>query len=289
MRCSIMRDVIVIGSGIIGATVARLLNLRGVKDVLVLDDRRPMGGTAPSGGHLNTAWFKGMPKAEYEPAMGVLDDCWGLIEETYQCRPSMKTTTMRRVDIDAVMASPFTRERVTAVRGEGTARPEVDTERGNLFRDTLKARHVVIAAGVWASEFVPGLTIKAKRGVSFRVNGLLRRKFIASWAPYKQIVAHRQTKDVIWIGDGSAIAAENWTLTRTAECLARCLAELGTPDAGLRATSLGDRPYAAPENKGEPCLYRKLGPAVYLATGAGKLGTIAAGWVAGKIAGEICG
>src|SRR6266403_1777366 len=79
---AVVRDVIVVGAGIIGATVSKALADQG-RDVLTLDDGRPLSGTGPSGGHLKSSWFGGMEKEEWEPAMELLNETWGLIEEEF--------------------------------------------------------------------------------------------------------------------------------------------------------------------------------------------------------------
>jgi glycine/D-amino acid oxidase-like deaminating enzyme len=83
-----MKDVIVVGAGIVGATVAKAFQAAG-QDVLLIDSREPMAGTRPSGGHLKPSWLGGMKKAEYEPAMKLLDDIWGLEEAEFTIRPSL--------------------------------------------------------------------------------------------------------------------------------------------------------------------------------------------------------
>jgi glycine/D-amino acid oxidase-like deaminating enzyme len=280
-------DAIIIGAGIIGTTLAKALQDKG-SEVMLLDDGRPMGGTPPSGGHLKPSWFSGMGKALYEPAMKLLDEVWGLEESSFTIRPTWIKATVYRVDTDKVVSWPKTIGKVTAIKCLHNY-PIVEYTVGQTICES-RARLLVIAAGVWCAELVPELKglITPKRGVSFRVAGVLKSPFIKPWAPYKQVVAHQQGEREIWVGDGTAVLDGNWDADRTAACRVRCLDGLrGFVTDKAEGTNIlkelnGLRPYTPAEGK-EPCLLKRLGPRAWVATGAGKLGTIAAGWVARRI------
>lgn len=271
-------DVVVVGGGIIGATIAKNLTDNGIKTTLI-DDGRSMGGTAASGGHLKPSWMGGMKKQDYEPAMELLDSVWGLKEEEFTVRPTNLKTTVWRVDTDVVLKyyktiatvqKVFPGPRPTVVYAKPPATDLI----------SIKPKLVIIAAGVWCKEFASQLDIKSKQGISFRMRGVLKAPFIKPWAPYKQVVAHQQGVQEIWVGDGTAILEHKWKESRNAECLERCKRALAVPSAPIRSIT-GLRPYC--ETHGKPCLFMPVGPNVYVATGAGKMGTIAAGWVAGEV------
>lgn len=274
-----VRDAIVVGCGIIGSTVAKALVDRGL-DVLVLDDRRSEAGTPPSGGHLKPSWFGGMPKEQYMPAMELLDKTWGLLEERFVVRPTPITTTVYRVDTDLVMAYPFTRGTVLRLTNlTGNAPGVVYGVPGG--EATERASMLVIATGTWAGELAECPKVTAKRGVSFRYATTLDRPFVKPWAPYKQVVAHQQSPGEVWVGDGSALLERSWTEQRTEDCARRCRAALKLgPEVVPTKTLHGLRPYCDSDG---PCLLKRLGPSAWLATGAGKSGTIAAGWVARRV------
>ena len=280
-----MRDVIVIGCGIVGATISLALRRRGL-DVLTLDDGRPMAGTPASGGHLKPSWFKGMSKTDYEPAMALLDEVWGLKQEEFTVRPLGIPASVYRVDTDLVTATLRTVAKVTRLEHLDNC-PEVIWDGGEE-----RARCLILAAGVWVGELLGEALapdVVAKQGVSFRLKHRLDRPFIRPWAPYKQVVAHQQGPEEVWVGDGSALLTRSWTPDRTETCASRCLAAVGVPRKRIIRTVHGLRPYCAPEATGEPCLLRKVGPQAWVATGAGKLGTIAAGWAAGRVLRELLG
>ena len=250
-----MEDFIVIGGGIMGATIGLALRKQGRKG-LIIDDGRKMAGTRPSGGHLKPSWFSGMKKEDYEPAMELLNNVWGLDESEFKIRPSGLTTTVYRVDTDQVVSIKKTIGKVTGLDSLDKY-PIV-----RVGEERYRCRWLVIA------------------GVSFSFTGTVE-PFIKLWAPYKQIVAHQQSKDRIWVGDGTAILSKNWTKEREIQCRKRCAKPLGVGNK-LKKITTGLRPYVK-KTDGQPCLLKRPYPQVWIATGASKLGTLAAGWAARRI------
>ncbi len=278
-----MKDAIVIGGGIIGATVANRLAVTCPNGVMLVDDLRLNSGTVPSGGHLKPSWFGGMPKTEYEPAMELLADAWGLEESRFRLRPTDRYEIVFRVDTDVVVRfteNLATRCTATAVKNlEGF--PEVTLSDGR----TERTRLLLLATGAWAADLLPDVKVVRKQGVSFRIKGAVAEPFIKPWAPYKQVVVHQQSPDELWAGDGTAVYPENWKDERTKKCRHRCLVAIGGGE--VVRTDIGYRPYAKGQFLTDPCLLQRLGPRAWLATGAGKSGTIAAGWAAVRILREL--
>lgn len=275
-----MRDIIIVGSGIIGATVSAVLRKQGM-DVLTLDDRRLLAGTTPSGGHLKPSWFGGMKKTDYEPAMELLDSTWELLAEEFKLWPTWVKTTVYRVNTDKVLLAPYTFATVQKIEHLDNY-PVV-----RYLGGEERCRLLLVAAGAWCNQLLPQFNITAKRGVSYRFRKTLEEPFIKPWAPYKQIVAHQQSAEEVWVGDGTAILDKNWTDLIARKCLGRCRSALGLGrDLPLR-TLEGLRPYTT--NNGDPCLFTSVGPRAWIATGAGKMGTIAAGWVARRLLRMVAG
>ena len=274
-----MKELTVIGAGILGATVAKYFREKGV-DVLLIDAGLPMNGTAPSGGHLKPSWFGSMSKEEYQPSMELLNDVWGLDETQFTVWPGLMSTTVFRVDTDQVKAYPYMKDTVRSIDLKDKF-PIVRTTKKNF-----QTKNLVICTGHWADQLFPHLKIQAKQGVSFRFKGVLKKSFIKPWAPYKQVVAHQQDIKEIWVGDGSAILEKNWTEERTAQCLERCTRGL-SPNHSLIRSITGIRPYCDSVSKVDPCFYKKMGRNTWLATGAGKSGTISAGWVLKNLIEEL--
>lgn len=269
-----MYDAIVVGGGIIGSTITLALRKSRAK-VLLLDDGRPMAGTGPSGGHLKPSWFASMQKEESESAMELLDDVWGLIERKFTIWPKQIQETVWRVDTDKVVSIPKTKAKASKIK-TSEEHPVVYCTDGSEYQGRL----LVLATGCWIGELAKAIKATPKQGVSFRLSGQIS-PFIKPWAPYKQIVAHQQGPQEIWIGDGSALLHANWTQVRTKQCLDRCQEALPAP-LPLLKTKLGLRPYCK-KNGSDPCLMESIGPRTWAVTGAGKLGTIAAGFAARKL------
>lgn len=283
-----MWDAIVIGAGIIGTTVTAKLRAEG-REVLLLDDARPGSGTGASGGHLRPSWFGSMKSEAWEPAMSTLDEIWTLHKDLFHVKTTGELVEVFRVDTDKVMEYPRTISRVNAVEQLWNF-PIVHHGEGQSDR----CRLLVVSAGVWCNEIdeslMGGHAIKSKHGVSFRFKAQIPSPYIQPWAPYKQIVAHQQTPSEIWIGDGMAILSQNWSKDKTKACLDRCLATL--PDTMVPQHPriiLGARPYSVPLAPDQPCYLKRVHPRCWVATGAGKSGTIAAGFVANRIAGQTSG
>lgn len=277
-----LKDVVVIGCGIIGATVTQALRKAG-QEVICIDSKKTDAGTPPSGGHLKPSWFGGMSKADSEASMKTLDDVWGLIEEKFWLWPRISNvkTTVYRVDTDVVVQTPSMLSEVKAIDLTGSF-PRIKHSSGEFL-----ARNLIVAAGVWCRELLPDIELQCKRGVSFRFTGNVGKPTIKPWAPYKQIVSHQQNENEIWVGDGSALLDKNWTPTRTSECLDRCQTFLGPKHELVRHVT-GLRPYSMHrEDKSKPCLLRQVHKRCWVATGAGKMGTIAAGWVWNQIGPEL--
>lgn len=322
-------DAIVVGCGIMGSTVTKALRARKL-NVLALDSHEDKAGTPASGGHMKLEW-SGMDTAEFINALALLSDVWGVWRDHYTTQPLgeatdiLRTTTVHRVDIDAVVKyrqdncaigyvhellnlhtnKPAVRYAHTRLDGTGLEVPPWNS----IWSHKAECRLLVLCTGVWANSCLHGIrppeldTLQAKQGISFRWEGKLREGgFIQPWAPYKQIVGHQQSltspsmpkaRNTIWVGDGTAILENNWTKDRNSECLVRCREALTLKVEAMEHNpfrhNIGLRPYVKlPKADGKaPCLFRKLAPAVWLATGAGKNGTIAAGWVTNKLLQEL--
>lgn len=270
-----MRDVIVVGGGIMGMTIGLALRKLG-RDVTIYDTNHLLSGTRPSGGHIKPSWLRGMPTEDYDHAMEALHSVWEVKSEEFTVRPVGVKTTVYRVDTDVVMATPRTLGEVTGLSEVTSLAPIV-----HVGGQEERCRLLVVAAGHWCRELLEDYCppIAGKAGVSFRFQGS-QHPFIKPWAPYKQIVCHRQTATTMWIGDGTAVLRENWTEDRTTRCEARCRLALKTQQKPI-ASYLGVRPYC--QTGKDPCLLQQIGKRTWLATGAGKLGTIAAGWAAWRI------
>lgn len=272
----VIEDAIVIGGGIIGATVTKALRDQG-RSVTLFDDAQPMAATKASGGHMKPSWFPKELAAEQDQALQLLAETWSVKEEQFMVYPEEKIETLYRVDTEQVIQLEKVRERVGAIDSWNNY-PSVTTTAGT----ELRCRLLVIAAGIWTTQLLSQrdqFDIKGRQGISYKFSGSIDMNFIIPWAPYKQVVAHQQSANEVWIGDGTAIKPENWNEQRSQQCYNRCANHV----IGLeyRQSVMGIRPYAQVAEM--PCYFKQLFPRVYVVTGTGKSGTICAGWAARRI------
>jgi len=268
----------IVGGGVFGRVAAAALWEKGCK-VTIFDDQRKYSGTSASAFLMKPSWFSGMGKEAYEPALELLDRIYGLQKIHFRIGP-VKTYAYR-VNKDSVMQRDYHPH--MSISEEVTS---VSTGKVVLFnQQVFNFDAVIVAAGIWSSRFfeIPGLI--GKTGVSFEWKSRIKHSFIRPWAPYKQIVVFNVPDgDKVWGGDGSAILQKNWTEQREQECLERVSSAAGlNPDEAEYHT--GVRPFVSKSSA--PCLLEKRGKNLYLLTGGGKNGTIAAGWAAHKLVKEL--
>lgn len=277
-------DAIVVGGGIFGRTIALALFTQG-RDVLVVDDKRPDSGSAPSGCLMKPSWFSSLGRDVYDPSLELLDSLFGVEELSFKVRPSGVETKAFHVPAKKILCCHGYPEMLGTVRG--ISKGIVHVTQGMLRQEHyLEAPLVVVAAGVWCSELMKVDGLVGKKGVSFRWGGSCRENLINVWAPYKQLVVFQEQEDQVWGGDGAAILPKNWTNHRQWEAMNRVMKaakvkgwpELGPPNS--TETITGIRPYI-PGVK--PCLLEERAPGLWLCTGGAKNGTIAAGWAASEL------
>ena len=281
-----MRDAIIVGGGIIGSTLAKVLRKRKLGDVLLLDCSKEFGGTTPSGSHLNPSWFGKVPKTKCDGALQMLDEAWGLMSVPFTSVDEKKgngRTTVHRVDTDVVM-------REKRVRGEVIALDHLKNHPQVTYlldgeKVVERCRLLLVAAGAWTPHLLHYVKLVVKQGVSFRLRGKCE-PFLKPWRPYHQIVSHQQGENELWVGDGTAVIPANWKQQRTDDCFKRCREAVmfmkGSVARTPEKTLVGWRPYAEhPEE--QPCHFERLGPRAWVATGSGKSGTLSAGYVTKEI------
>jgi glycine/D-amino acid oxidase-like deaminating enzyme len=281
-------DVIVIGAGIIGATITRALRNAG-RYVTLIDDRRPNSGTYASGGHVNPDWVK-MSSDDKTAALTLLDETWGLIKEEYllEKEGGSSRVTMYRVDTDKVLEETILPGTVTSIGQQDTYYPIIWYTCG-FPSMPHRCKDLIVCAGIWCDQLIPDLELIPKQGISFRFNGTLDTPFIKPWAPYKQIIAHQQSEGQIWAGDGTAILPVNWTTQRSIKCRDRCheAVKRHDPFSYVASNRIGIRPYTKAKLGKDPCLYKQIGPHAWVVTGGGKSSTIAAGWATRRLLDEL--
>lgn len=287
-------EVIVIGNGVMGSTIASWLRLKG-REVLTLDDGRPESGTSASGGLIKPSKLNGLTPVEEAEVRGVLDPLFGLTREVFTIRPSfdLVKTEIWRINMDRVRTAPSTKFKVTEIKRGEAGEDSIVLGEGAEGPEEHRCGILILAAGYWCMELLPEIfppgSLTAKKGVSFRFKGKIDRPFVKMWAPYKQVTVHNtdyMDEKVIWAGDGTGLKLENWREGIEAECLVRIRKEFPDGEAMIPfAETPGLRPFH--KDKDRPCFVKEAYPRVWVATGAGKFGGISAAWAARKIEREL--
>lgn len=284
-------DVIVVGGGIFGQTIAGLLHRRG-QVVRVLDDGRPHSGSWPSACLMKPSWLTAISTANQDRSYEVLDNLFGVHELRFKVGP-FKLDTVRWCDPAKIRQGvPVLKAEVKRVAGFGET-AIVDALIDQRFV-TLTARKVVVAAGSWTHHLVPGCPpVEAKVGAACLWDGQhIENNIIDAWAPYRQLVAFNMVGvegRKVWAGDGTAVKPGSWTAVREQEIMARCAKKTGLPldaEEGFEFR-IGRRPYLDKRIMyGRPC-YVANHDGIWVATGGAKNGTIAAGWAAAELAEKL--
>jgi glycine/D-amino acid oxidase-like deaminating enzyme len=275
-------DVLVIGAGIFGATIARGLARRGLT-VRVFDDGRPLSGSAASGCLMKPSWYSSLDPEVYRSAMAELETAYGVQDITLKLWPSKRGVAVKWVPrekflrLDDLDLQPF---RVTGVEGLTVTLEENEVVEARLA--------VVVAAGYWARDLLGefGARIQGKAGTAvFWDNHELPAGFIRPWAPYKQMVAFQEGPGKVWAGDGTAILYERWDEKYPKKTVSR-LAKATRLRAGEARSLVGIRPFVRGV---KPCLLEEVTPGLWVATGGAKSGTLGAGWAAAELGRRLAG
>jgi glycine/D-amino acid oxidase-like deaminating enzyme len=258
-------DFIVIGTGLFGCMAARRLRRAGA-DVLLIGERRDDSASPAAGCVIRPSWLSSMSREDIDTGMGVLADMYDLKPITFSVLG--KSVACHRVEPSEILSEPQVNGCVLEIKDNTTI---VLYPQQPCVAISAK-RCIIVAAGIWTGDLMPGLVVKGRYGWSHR-SAPVQAPSIHVWAPYRQIVAYNMDDGNSWVGDGQAVIAKSANVARRAASVFRC----GRIAPGIYRTTRGARPYA--DTQGEPCLIERRGSVVAL-TGGGKNGTIAAAWAA---------
>lgn len=216
---------------------------------------------------MKPSWLSKMGKANVDKSFAVLDRLYGL--KTVELWVGPVKVAAQWVNPDVVMADGPDRQFGKVIEvGSGYVKL---SEPGHF---TLRARHVIVAAGAWTSHLIPSVKVVGKVGVSVRLDQPPADNRIDPWAPYKQLVRFA-AEGFAWAGDGTAILDKNWTPDRLQQSANRIF-----KFAGLGEVREGIRPYV---DTPDPAALEEVLPGLWSLTGGGKNGTAAAGWAAAQL------
>lgn len=277
-----MFDVVIVGGGLFGQIIGKAMEDQG-RNVVILDAKMSGAGSKPAACLMKSSWFSGLGKEVYEPSLELLDRLYGVEDLQFALKPfkilgKVGTGTVHWIRPSKILVEKnITEATVVGIAGS-TVHYVIPGDK--TVREII-GRLVVVAAGVWTERLLGerGYVQQAQKGMAFLYpHRKIKEPFIRPWAPYRQLVAFNRG-DGLWVSDGTAIKAENWTKDRETAALQRCKDHIGPGDREpIMLTGL--RPYA----KGhKPCLLEMVQPGLWVASGGAKNGTLAAGWCAHEL------
>lgn len=256
-----MLDLIVVGGGMAGCIAARVAQQRGMK-VLVLDDDRPFSGTKAAAGLFKPSWFSLFNKEQYAGAVELLSGITQVKKIPFET--AVSTVQVGWVNLARLLyGTGIDRKlhRVTRVRSDA-----VDLANGGTYR----AKHVVVANGAWLRELLPSLPpVDPLVGVSLRYRGVFTEPRLKLYRPYKQAIVFQISEGVTWFGDGSTYNREKFSAANVEDTRKRAKALFGLPPPRALVT-VGWRP----KLKTHPAGLLECVDGVWALNGGGKNGAL---------------
>lgn len=265
-------DLLVVGAGLFGSVIGRYAQRLGLK-VRWVDSADPRSASKASAGLFKPEWLTAMSKERMGQAMLVLQSLAQLDHVELE-------TPVKKLVLQCIPPSRLLVKDPKLVT-HGVANLVASSDTGGqvhlLGGEVLEAKYVVVAAGVGVNDIVgTKVNVTAKAGVAFtwkRTPKDVNRFDV--WAPYKQTMVFERDPGVMWGGDGTALKPESLTEQRAGESALRVgkLAQwnkLGVVPQRM----VGYRPFVEGHKGG---LLLQVQPNVWVATGGGKIGTVAAG------------
>jgi glycine/D-amino acid oxidase-like deaminating enzyme len=242
---------LIVGAGLFGSQAAAYARSKGY-EALVFDPGLDGAASAAAAGLFKEEWAGRKLREHYRDALPVLDRLYG-IRHVQLADDEGKNHALLCVPPTLILEATPIRQRVTAV-GDGWLEAAGRRYEGWVY----------IAAGVWSSEFLPGLSVVAKAGSSF-VFEHERPGRIRILESRRQAVAFVRDAGTTFFSDGTA--ERDYCADHEIQSLARA------GGLGLTASPMlryhGMRPYAP----GGP-FFQKIASHTWLATGGRKMGTI---------------
>lgn len=250
-KLTVMPTLFVVGGGLFGSQAAAYARKKGI-EAIVFDSGQPGAASPAAAGLFKESWAGKKLQPYFAQGLQILDRLYGIrnvsLLDDAGCPESFLF-----VPPTVILETAPLRQRVTAV-GDGWLEAAGKRYEGSVY----------IAAGIWSSQFLPGLNVYGKAGSSFAFAGE-RPGRIHPLTHGRQAIAFVRDAGSTHFGDGTAerdFRAEHDQLT-----LANAAA-LGLTDAPVQRY-WGWRPYTP----GGP-VFQKIGNRTWLATGGRKMGTI---------------
>lgn len=256
-----MARINIVGAGVMGTVIGHALLAHG-HDVTWFDDAREGRATPASAGIVHPKWTGAFDRTELQAGLQLLRESWHTTMVPFYQPKNGQT-------VKALCLSP-----TALIVPEDRLRRERVEKVGNRYVMAHGTTHVgitVVTAGAWCNELLHNLIprVDPMAGTAFLVRGVAKRPLIQEWAPYKQMMLFQQGPERVWLGDGTAIKAPNYTVEREQESLTRLRdwARLRGPAQAVR----GFRPVVRGSKAG---LYQQTHSHAWVCSGGGKNSTV---------------
>lgn len=263
-----MERVIVVGAGLFGSIISKALQEQSKKDVVIIDAEYANAGSAPAACLMKPGWMAGLGAAGVE-GMDMLRRLYAVRELEFKVAGPLRAKVYWVPPYEILSAAHINDRVLTA--GDGW----VATANNGVLQGT-----VILCAGVWTPELVPGIAVQPKWGASHYYVGEVDPQ-IRVWAPYKQAVTFNIRHNSVWFGDGTSV--NKWDSKYHSRGLEHAESMFGLGQSDYVKTVTGQRPYVS--NK--LGVLKRITPKTWVATGGAKNGTVLAGYFASKLVREI--
>ena len=154
-----MLDVIVVGGGIFGCIITKKLRSMGMC-VQLIDQEKKGAGSKPAACLIKPSWISSLGKEVTVPAMELLRDLYDV--QDIKFKTSVLSTTVHWIDPRTILSETKWVGEIKKIHPDNG----VELHDGTI----LRARHLIVAAGIWTNDILPE---------EFKVEGLVGRTGVA--------------------------------------------------------------------------------------------------------------
>lgn len=267
----------VVGAGLAGSLVARVLRARG-RDVRVIDDVDVRSASRASSNLYIASWLKKFSSSAASNGIRVVEELFaGKIDQPFS-RGIADAMKVRHIAQQHILVEP---DVVSTVL-------RTDCLPGVMTTDRFYEGPTVLCCGYRGAELVPGLEIDVKVGHCFHFKGRLPegRSSLTLASPYVHAKLYQLDEDTIYFADSVAVtrsAYEKRSRELMDRTLARAVSLMGY-EPEVKSILVGYRPFIAGHDFGYLAQVR---PGVWVLNGGGKNGIVAYADAADRLAKEI--
>jgi hypothetical protein len=260
-----MKPILVVGTGIAGSIVARLLHKRG-HDIITIDDADPMSASAASSNLFIAGWLNKFPKDVRQRGLEVINELFAEHIERPFSGGIASAVAVRHIPQRHLLVRPDLQERC-------------DFRDKDSCGNERAYSHIIWCCGYRAFDFLPHI-IKSQAQIVvghacfFRGQLGPRQSRLAIISPYKHEKLYQFDEDIIYYADSVTLRLDSYEKRKDEikqRTLTRARKHVGY-DAELLEWRTGYRPVLTPHPYG---LLHRVNERNFVLTGGGKNGIVA--------------